>query len=57
MPYVLRIIVIFGPFKADVHSLTKLKRECERHKVCTNLRVVVYIYIYSLIFVLCGDGI
>ena len=48
------IIMILGPFKADVHSLTKLKHECEKHKVCTNLGVAVYIYIYSLTFAHCG---
>ena len=36
-------IMIFGPFKADVHSLTKLKDECEKHKVCTNLGVAIII--------------
>ena len=28
-------------FKADVHSLKKLKQECEKHKVCTNLGVAI----------------
>ena len=40
-------VMIFGPFKADVHTMMKLKHECEKHKVCTNLGVAVYIYIYT----------